>query len=338
MLGGLALFIAALGLMKTGAAALVPSLAGSWLTDNAWSTLGLGWFGACLLLSGSPVAASALALFDGGAIDWLQTFTMVTGSRLGAAFVVLIAGAIYALGKNNSGSRRPPLSIGVLALVMTSVVYVPGALLGLLLASTGMLGNLHVDASGAVPSLTDALLGWAVTLASTVLPGPLLFPLGVGVLLLGFRLFDKGMPQIRGDNLARHPDAWYRRTWPMFWLGCFVCLLTLSVSVALTVLVPLVGQRHLRLKDTIPYVAGANITTLADTLVAAALLGNPQAIQIVTTIAVTVAAWTLLLLIAAYPLLQRVCLTAVTALLASRTRLLAFCVALFGVPLALLVA
>ena len=44
-------------------------LEGSIFTDNAWSTLGLGWLGACIVLSGSPMAASALALLDGGAID-----------------------------------------------------------------------------------------------------------------------------------------------------------------------------------------------------------------------------------------------------------------------------
>ena len=61
-------------------------------TDNPWSTLGLGWLGACLVLSGSPIAASSLTFLDGGAIDASQAFTMLTGSRLGASFVVLVVG------------------------------------------------------------------------------------------------------------------------------------------------------------------------------------------------------------------------------------------------------
>jgi solute carrier family 34 (sodium-dependent phosphate cotransporter) len=63
----------------------------------------------------------------------------------------------------------------------------------------------------------------------------------------------------------------------MFLVGCGVALLTLSVSVALTVLVPLVAKGYLKRQDKLPYIAGANITTLADTLVAAILLGNPVA-------------------------------------------------------------
>ena len=107
---GVGLFVTALGLMRQGATALIPALEGSVFTDNAWSTLGLGWLGACVVLSGSPVAASALALLDGEAISRSQAFTMLTGSRLGAAFVVLVVGVVYALRRRGASGRRAPIS------------------------------------------------------------------------------------------------------------------------------------------------------------------------------------------------------------------------------------
>jgi hypothetical protein len=61
----LGLFVGSLQIMKAGAEALIPTLSGSVFTDNAWSTLGLGWLGACIVLSGSPMAASSIALLDG---------------------------------------------------------------------------------------------------------------------------------------------------------------------------------------------------------------------------------------------------------------------------------
>ena len=134
---GIGLFVVALGLMKKGAAELIPALEGSIFTDNARSTLGLGWLGACIVLSGSPVAASALTLLDGGAIDMTQAFTMLTGSRLGAAFVVLVVGTIYALRNTGSAGRRAPISIGVLSLLMTMITYVPAAIAGYLLLDRG---------------------------------------------------------------------------------------------------------------------------------------------------------------------------------------------------------
>src|SRR5690606_38181372 len=110
---GLGLFVTALGLMREGAEALIPTLEGSIFTDNALSTLGLGWLGACIVLSGSPVAASSLALLDGGAIDRTQSFTMLAGSRFGAAFVVLVVGVTYAVRRSGGAGRRAPISIGI---------------------------------------------------------------------------------------------------------------------------------------------------------------------------------------------------------------------------------
>ncbi|CAN5441432.1 hypothetical protein BH18ACT1_BH18ACT1_07660 [soil metagenome] len=333
---GLGLFVTALGLMQSGATALIPALEGSVFTDNPWSTLGLGWLGACIVLSGSPVAASALTLLDGGAIDRAQSFTMLTGSRLGAAFVVLVVGVVYALRSSESGRRRAPISIGILSLLMTTLAYVPGAVVGYLLLDGGALDGLDIGTSPGLTSATDSLFGWAVDLADAVLPAWALFPLGVGVLLIGFQLFDKVLPSIGSDRMEDRSEAWYAQKWPMFLLGCGVCLLTLSVSVALTVLVPLVAKGYLRRANTLPYIAGANITTLADTLVAAILLGNQDAVRVVVAVTASVTVWTLLLLVFLYPLVRRVCLGIAGRALRSPRRLVAFAGALFGIPLVLI--
>ena len=333
---GIGLFVVALGLMKKGAAELIPALEGSIFTDNAWSTLGVGWLGACIVLSGSPVAASALTLLDGGAIDATQSFTMLTGSRLGAAFVVLVVGSIYALRNNGTTGRRAPLSIGVLSLLMTMITYVPAAVVGYLLLERGVFDGMDIGTSPGLTSLTDTLFGWPVDLAVDLLPGWMLFPLGLGTLLVGFWLFDKVLPSVGGEELEHRPEQWYEGKWPMFLLGCGVCLLTLSVSVALTVLVPLVAKGQIRRANTLPYIAGANITTLADTLVAAILLGNQDAVRVVVAVTLAVTVWTLFLLTFCYPLVRRVCLGIARRALESRQRLVAFVAVLFVVPMALI--
>ena len=73
--------------------------------------------------------AVALSLFVGGAATELQTFTMLSGSRLGASFVVLLVGFLYAL-RNRGPNRRESIGMGVLALSLTAVVYVPGMAIG----------------------------------------------------------------------------------------------------------------------------------------------------------------------------------------------------------------
>jgi solute carrier family 34 (sodium-dependent phosphate cotransporter) len=334
---GLGAFVTALGLMKAGAAELIPTLEGSIFTDNAWSTLGLGWLGACLVLSGSPVAAASLTLLDGGAIDRTQSYTMLTGSRLGAAFVVVVVGVVYAVrNRTDAHSRRAPISIGILSLITTAIVYVPGAVFGYFLLEGGVLDDLDAGTSPRLTSATDTLFGWAADALKDVLPGWTLFPIGVGVLLVGFRLFDEVMPSIGSEQLEHRPNAWYTRKWPMFLLGAVVTLLTLSVSVSLTLLVPLVASGYLRRANTIPYIAGANITTLADTLVAAILLGNQDGVRVVVAVTVSVTIWTLMLLTFAYPAVRRFSLGLARLALESNTRLAVFAVVLFGIPVMLI--
>ena len=90
------LFILAVQIMKTGAAAIGPEIQGQFPFANGISTLGFGWLGAYFVLSGSPVAATAISLYGAGTLTRLQTFTMLSRSRLGASFIVLLTGFLYA--------------------------------------------------------------------------------------------------------------------------------------------------------------------------------------------------------------------------------------------------
>ena len=332
LLFGLGLFLTALGLMKEGARSLIPSLEGSIFTDNGWSALGVGWIGAGLVLSGSPVAASALTLLDGGAIDRSQAFAMLTGSRLGASFVVLVVGMIYAL--RRSAGRRAPLSIGVYALTITAVAYLPGAAIGWWLLTRGHLDGVDLAASPDLVSVTDTLFGWAADLISEVAPDWTLFPVGVAVILAAFSCFDRVLPVV--DSARLEQQSRLNNPWVMFGLGCLVALLTLSVSVALTVLVPLVAHGYVRREDTIPYIAGANITTLADTLAAAVLLGNADAVRVVLAEVIGVSAFTIVLLAVAYPLVRSGSIAWARVVLTSRRHLATFAAALLVTPMVLI--
>lgn len=331
-LAGLAAFVTALGLMKEGAASLIPSLDGSVFTDNGWSALGVGWLGACLVLSGSPVAASSLTLLDGGAIDRSQSFAMLTGSRLGASFVVLVVGAVYAMRRN--AGRRAPLSIGVYSLTITAVAYLPGAAIGWWLLTRGHLDGLDLAASPDVVSLTDTLFGWLPDLLRDVVPGWALFPIGIAILLGAFSCFDRVLPAVGSERFEG--DGRLSKPWVMFGLGCLVALLTLSVSMALTVLVPLVANGYLKREDTIPYIAGANITTLADTLVAAVIIGNADAVRVVLAEVIGVSAFTILLLAVAYPLVRSGSISWARFVLSGRTHLAGFVAVLILTPILLI--
>lgn len=332
------LFLVALGLMKDGARGLAPILGGS--IESAWNAVGLGWLGALLVLSGSPVAASSLTLLDAGVLSPEQSYAMVVGSRLGASFVVLVIGTLYALRGRGSG-RRSPISIGILALAMTAIVYVPGAFIGLGVLRLGVFDSLTLtppavffDAVGSISDPAIALVEQVLS-ARDAFGAGLLFLVGLGLLLVSFRLVDELLPSLSSeadDGRAR----WYVGPWKMFGIGLVVALATLSVSVALSLLVPAVARGYVRREQILPYIAGANITTLADTLVVGILTGNDVAPRVVLAVAVGVTISTIVILALVYRPLRQLIFWLQATVLANRRTLVAFVAILFTIPLLLL--
>jgi solute carrier family 34 (sodium-dependent phosphate cotransporter) len=328
------LFVGALQVMKTGAGKLEALQHGGFLVQNAASTLGLGWLGALLVLSGSPIAASALSLVSAGSINPTEGFTMLTGSRLGAAFVVLLVAVMYAL-RGGEGRRMAPVSTAVMALTATAVIYMPAALLGYGLLRWSPFQALNLQFPGQFSDLLDLVYGDLLA-AVEGWPAAVLFLGGLGILLVAFKLIDTVVPEIGREEIERSRLSWMASKWPMFALGCLVALIAMSVSVALTVLVPLVAKGYVKREDILPYIMGANITTLGDTLLAAFLLDSSAAVQIVLAGIVGTTLVSVVVLAFFYPQLKRGIWRFQRQIVKSKPRLFAFTAGLFLVPLALI--
>lgn len=339
------MFLTAITVMKDGAAPLRPLLLDSPLTDSMQSTLGFGWVSAMFVMSGSPVAVAALTFLAGGVINATETLTMLTGSRLGASFVVLVVAFIYALrtpstagSGDERGSRRASISIGIYALVLTAIVYVPALALGIPLLRSGAFNGIDAAAPPAVLDIVDTIVGPVAGLIERVVPETpgVLFLAGLVLLLASVRLVDMALPEAADTAHLETHRNWRNRRWMMFGIGSLVALVTMSVSVALTVLVPAVAKGYFRRRQVIPYIMGANITTLGDTLLTSFLLGSPTAVHVVVAELVSITLITVVLLSLVYEPLQRHLTRLTDWILDTRQRLLGFVVVLFCIPISLI--
>ncbi|MGZ4148767.1 MAG: hypothetical protein ACXVQJ_01875 [Actinomycetota bacterium] len=330
------LFILAIQLMKTGASAVGPSIEGQFPFANGLSTLGTGWLGAYFVLSGSPVAATTISLFGAGTLTKLQTLTMLSGSRLGASFIVLVTGFLYTI--RHKDGRSEGLSIGIQAMTMTAVQYLPGMLIAYGIMRAGLLDGLDWHASGKLDAVLGKLWGPIVDYAEVHLPGWGLFLVGLLTILVSFNLLDRVLPHVDSDSTASKRSAWLKHPWTMFALGCLVATLTLSVSVALTVLVPLAVKGYVKRDEALPYIMGANITTLADTLVVAMLQKTPVAAQIVLAEAIGVTIVSVFILAFLYRPVKQGVLTLDDYLIGSNARLASFVAVLFTLPILFLLS
>lgn len=294
--GGLFLFILALELLKTGATGMAAVLKG--LAAHGFANvLGFGWLMAYLSLSGSPVAAISLTLLRSGTLSPLETFAMINGSRFGASFIVLFTGFLYYL----RGIRgRGVVSMGVLAMLVTATVYLPAMGLGALALRGGWLEGIRFGSPRTLSSIIDLVYGPITDATRATMPDLVTFMVGFACLLLAFRLFDRALPAVDAETLQTRWGRWLDRPLATFLLGVAVTSITLSVSVSLTILVPLASRGYVRRDQVIPYIMGANISTFVDTLFASLLVGAPEAFTVVLTEMVSVAAVSLLVLLTCY--------------------------------------
>jgi Na+/phosphate symporter len=123
----------------------------------------------------------------------------------------------------------------------------------------------------------------------------------------------------------------------MFLLGASITLISMSVSVSLSILVPMSQRGFVRRENVIPYIMGANITTFIDTLLAAVLLDNSAAFTVVLAEMLSITIVSLIVLALFYRLYQEKMLELVNVITRNNRNLAIFMVTILVVPLILLI-
>ena len=327
------LFILAIVLMKEGARGIAPLVRDGFAINNAANSLGFGWLFAYVIMSGSPVAAAALTFFDAGVVDKFGAFAMITGSRLGASFIVLFIGFIYVL---RGRDRTTSLGMGLLSLAVTGTTYLGGLVIGAFILRTGLLDSVQLKSGMVLNSIFDLIFDPIVAVLAGFLPAWSLFVVGLGIIILSFNLFDRCLPQmtIKESQVGRMSRLVYR-PWVMFALGATITLISMSVSVSLSILVPLSARGFVRRENVIPYIMGANITTFVDTMLAAVLLNNPPAFTVVLVEMFSITIVSIIILATFYRSYERGMLKWVAWVTARNRNLAVFMISIFVVPLIL---
>lgn len=253
--------------------------------DSPASALGFGWLGAMIALSGSPVAAVALSLQEGGVLSLGETYGMIAGTRLGASFIVLLIGFIYL---SRGKSRHLSLGIGLISLLVTQTMYLFVIPLGtgLLALYSYMDNNTHANLAkiNNTKSVINFLFDPAVNFISNRLPGTALLLIGIFAIIASLQIFDKVIPELNFQHTEFNLiNRLVFRPWVTFLLGLIITTVTMSVSVSLALLVPLSVRGYIRRENAIPYIMGANITTFIDTLAAASLISSSAGLRVVST-------------------------------------------------------
>ena len=321
VLGAVYLFALALHLLAAGAGG-VADLFARLDVEGSPNLVGAAWLTAYGALSGSPVAALALSLLDGGAIERGGALAMIAGSRLGASLIVLLA----ALAAWLRGRRGPDaIFVGVVAMIVTFALYVPAlALASPLAGSEGLRATAEAIPSGFAGAGEGVVAPLSDPLAER-LPDVGLLALGVGLLLGAFWLFDRLLPTLETPGTGFEDAARGSRSPRVtFLVGAGVTAITMSAGLSIALLVPLTLRGVVRRRDLVPYILGANVTTLVDTLFAALLLDSAEAVAAVVALAVSVGALSVILVTVGHRPFAAAVLWLATHLTSTRRGVVAF--------------
>ncbi|MCL4878720.1 MAG: hypothetical protein KJ064_18815 [Anaerolineae bacterium] len=334
LIASLLLFVMMLSLVKEGIVVLAPALK---YTDNGvLGGLGVGWIVAMLTLNGSAVAATSVALFNADVITVNTGFGMIHGSRLGAGFMVLLLGVLYQM---RGANRKDALSTGVQTLLVAQTVHLPAFIIGYLLLARAGVPEIPITRVVIGTSILEFFLNEPLALIETVLPGWTLLPIGFAGLLYSFSLFDKSIKSAVAYQDAslfeRLPD-WFYYPVTLFLIGLLVTAVTLSVSISLALLTPLIARGIVHHRYALPYIMGAGVSTFIDTYFAASLLQDEAGQGMVLMVAGWVALVSLLVLLFAYPAYERLIERLTDVLLEHNIAMKLYLAGLFLLPLGLI--
>jgi len=330
-----ALFILSIQLLKEGAGVVAPYVEG-WLdVDNPANSLGFGWLFAYLIMSGSPVAAVGLTLYDANVVSQIETLTLISGSRLGASFIVLFIGFVYVL---RGQERLAGLSMGLLSFIITGVLHLPGLLIGYLMLANGFADLVRLEGGPALTSVIELAYGPIIQLVMRYAPGWLVFVMGGGLVLVSFNLLDRALPELNleSSQFGAVSRVIYRPI-VMFLVGLVVTALSMSVSISLSILVPLSARGYIRSENAIAYIMGANVSTFVDTLLVALLLNNSLATSVVLVQMASITIVSLFILALMYTQFERAVLRLISLIGASTRNLIMFAATILVAPIVLMI-
>lgn len=331
----IALFILSIQLMKEGAGMVAPYIKESLHVDNPANSLGFGWLSSYIILSGSPVAAVSLTLYDADVISQLEALTMISGSRLGASFIVLFIGFIYVL---RGQERLAGLSMGLLSFIITALLHAPSLGIGYFLLANHIADPIQLGGGAAVTSIIDLVYGPVIQLVVQHAPDWLVFLMGGGMVLVSFNLIDRALPELKLEStqFGAVSRVIYRPI-VMFLVGLVVTALSMSVSISLSILVPLSARGYIRSENAIAYIMGANVSTFIDTLLVALLLSNPLATTVVLVQMASITVVCLLILALVYKPYERIVLHLTSVVGASTRNLVIFAATILVIPIVLMI-
>ena len=266
-------FVFSLTLIKISALSIGETIFS--LTKNEISEInafGIGWLVTLITQSSGVATATLIAFYLAGVIGPLVLIYMVIGTRMGSSITILFTSFLVHAKRRDF---RHGFEIGLANLVYAIPIAIVMFLLEFFTGFFNKTGNYFLVLG--IPfnfNIIDFIVLPLINLISFI-PENISLILGLVFLIASLKYLPKFMINLWGEEYLKSKiNKFLDKKWKSFFLGLGVTALLMSTSITITFLIPLIVTRITKLKKVIPYMIGANLGGVSESILGGFVLGS----------------------------------------------------------------
>lgn len=287
LLAFLYLFVLSIGMIKRASGFFAPSI-----RDYLYGTIGpikaiaLGWFTTAIAQSSGAVSSVVVTFTGNNILDIPTSIYILVGASLGTTITALIISLITVSSKRRY--FRHGFEIGLCYTIYSAflivIVFVLEYFLGFFSTVSLFLAGLLQDKIKylQIPDLIGLITDPITSVLFDKFNVLLLFLFSFLVLIFTLRFISKSIVSVLGgEDKARifinnHFDSKVKA----YFIGMILTALVFSSSITIGLLVPLAVAQLIGLRRSIPFILGADLGTMTDTILVALIVGKTSSLAV----------------------------------------------------------
>lgn len=282
-------FILSIELIKNISLLILPHISNtltSVINSSPIKALSFGWIITTVLQSGGLVSAIIATFVGNNIINYMTGLYILMGTVIGATITSLLVCFLIKPRRKKDFRHgfEIALSYVIFSLTTMILVFVLEYFFGIFSWMITKLNSVFVDGIfiDRFPNFIEIITKPITDLELfTSYPG---IGLIVAILLLFFSLefISKAVIEVfGGENKTRKMvHQYFDNKWSAFLIGMGLTAICLNSNVTIGLLVPLAAARLVKLYQVIPYIIGAKIGTVTDTILSALIVGKASALSL----------------------------------------------------------
>lgn len=282
-------FVLSIELIKNISIMILPHISNtltSVINSSPIKALSFGWIITTILQSGGLVSAIIATFVGNNIINYMTGLYILMGTVIGATITSLLVCFIIKPKRKKDFRHGFEIALSYVIFSLTTVilVFVLEYFFGVF---SWMIGKLNSVLSDGIfidkfPNLIEIITKPITSLELFVSYPGIGFIVAILLLFFSLEFISKAVIEVFGGEhkTRKMVHKFFGNKWSAFLIGVGLTAICFNSNVTIGLLVPLAASRLIKLYHAIPYIIGAKIGTVTDTILSALIVGKSTALSL----------------------------------------------------------